>query len=431
MINKLQLRREDSVFRGLVILALLLEIVVFIEPAPVDALLMITLAAALMLGKLRFPSVSPLPAVALVVFALANIVSMYDPLDPERAVWYAAVTFYLMASWVFFVGIAGYYGKPFIATMINTYCFAGLLSAILGLGGYFHLLPFTDQLLLGGRARGLFKDCNVYGPFFVPVALFTLTRILDSRTTLREKIVPGVVLIPTLLAILLCFSRACWINFVFALAVFLIGQVSFTGLRSQLSRRDIRRRIYGGIGIVATSVLLLVLLNEVPAISDMMSQRVTSNGLQNYDRVRFATQDLALESAKRHLLGIGPGQVELVFDYATHSMYLRILSENGVAALLAVLVFIFATMARSISLIQRAEDPWYREVNLVVLACIAGHLVNSFVIDTVHWRHIWFIYALPWAPARLRSHAVYAAKRVAAFKLSHRPGFATPGFIGR
>jgi len=29
-------------------------------------------------------------------------------------------------------------------------------------------------------------------------------------------------------------------------------------------------------------------------------------------------------------------------------------------------------------------------------SCIAGYLVNSAVIDTVHWRHVWLFLALAW-----------------------------------
>ena len=424
-------QREDGVFRGLIIAALLLEIVVYIEPAPVDVVLVICLAVALVLGKLRFSALTALPVVSLSVFALANVISMYDPIDPSIAFRYMLVTFYLIGTWFFFAGVAGRYGKPFIAAMINTYCVAGLISALLGIGAYFGLLPFTDTLLLGGRARGLFKDCNVYGPFFVPVALFALTRIMDPRSTLREKIPAITVAIPSVLAMLLCFSRACWINFVLALVVFLVGQVGFAGLRAQISRREVRRRVRFGVGVLAAGVVMLTAINEIPVVSEMMAQRVTSNGLQYYDRVRFATQDLALEMAKHHPLGIGPGQVELMFNYATHSMYVRILTENGAVALLALLVFLAATTWRSIDVIRHAEDPWYRELNLVVLACIAGHLVNSFVIDTVHWRHIWFIYALPWAPVRLRSHALAVAARVNRIQLGRRPALATSGFTGR
>jgi hypothetical protein len=112
-------------------------------------------------------------------------------------------------------------------------------------------------------------------------------------------------------------------------------------------------------------------------------------------------------------------------------MYIRILSENGVVALLALLVFIGSTAVRSVSIIQRAEDPWFRQVNLVALACIAGHLVNSFVIDTVHWRHIWFIYAIPWAPVRLREYALLVTRSLPRVAPSPRTVFSTPGFTGR
>jgi hypothetical protein len=431
MVIQPERRREDRIFRAAVMLTILLEIIVFIEPAPVDLAVVLCLGVALLLGKLRFPGLDVLPVVTLVVFALANLVSMYDPIDPSVAFRYVLVTFYLAGTWFFFTGVAGRYGKPFLAVMINTYCLAALISAVLGVGAYFGVLPFKDTLLLGGRARGLFKDCNVYGPFFVPSALFALTRIMDSRSTLREKSPAIVVGLFSVLAILLSFSRACWINFVLALVIFLGGQLFFSGLRSQISRREIQQRIRAGTGLLAGGALSVVLLSQVPVVADMMDQRLTSNGLQDYDRVRFATQELALETAKARPLGIGPGQVELAFDYATHSLYVRILTENGVFGLLALLTFIGGTAWRCVTVIQRAEDPWYRELNLVVLATIAGHMVNSFVIDTVHWRHIWFIYALPWAPLRLRSYSVAFASRAAQINLNRRPALAAPGISGR
>jgi O-antigen ligase len=257
-------------------------------------------------------------------------------------------------------------------------------------------------------------------------------RLLEGpRSSRSEKIAPAVAASLSVLAILLSFSRACWINFVLALAFFLTGQVAFPGLRGLLSRQELRQRMRFGFALVATGVVSIGLLMVSPAVSNMLSARVTSNGLQNYDRVRFATQALALQMAEERPLGIGPGQVETNFDYSTHSMYLRILTENGIFGLLGLLGFIGATMARSVSVIEHAEDPWYREINLVVLACIAGHLVNSFVIDTVHWRHIWFIYALPWAPARLQKYAPRAARAAAQVRAGSPQIYAAPGLTAR
>src|SRR6202044_1878067 len=100
-----------------------------------------------------------------------------------------------------------------------------------------------------------------------------------------------------------------------------------------------------------------VLLLNVPAVHSMLKLRVNSDRLQDYDRVRFATQSLALEAARTHPFGIGPGQSEAVFDYSTHSMYLRILTENGVFALAALLAFIGLTLARCLTLMRHAADP--------------------------------------------------------------------------
>jgi hypothetical protein len=394
----LQLSAGDRLLQAVVFLAMILEIVVFIEPAPVDAVIVLCLVAAALSGKLDFSGVGAAALASISLFAVMNLVSLYDAFDPGKAIAYVAVTLYLIGSLLLFAGLVGRYGKPLMIRLIAAYSIAGLISALLGAGGYFHLLPFQDRLLLNGRARGLFKDCNVYGPFFVPMALFALPRLMDLRSAVRQRLWQGVLFAAALLAMLLSFSRACWANFGVAAAVFLTGQFLLA------PGRERTRGLAGKAGILLAGTVAVLLLLNVPAVNSMLKVRVNSNRLQDYDRVRFATQSLALEAAETHPFGIGPGQSEAVFDYSTHSMYLRILAENGVFALAALLAFIAATLARCLTSMRHAADPWIREVNLAVFACICGHLVNSFVIDTVHWRHIWFIYALPWVSAPLHRY---------------------------
>jgi O-antigen ligase len=400
---------------------MILEIVVFIEPAPVDALLMVILAGALLFGKLDFRAMGPMPAAFIGLFAFMNLASLYDIFDPAHGTAYVAVTLYLAASWMLFAGLIGRYGKPLMMTLIAAYCVAGLISSLLGVAGYFHLVPFWKQLLLNGRARGLFKDCNVYGPFFVPMAMFAFPGLMDSRSPVRTRLWNAAIFAAAVLAIVLCFSRACWLNFAVALAVFFAGQLMMQP-RSQRVRGLTRIA-----GIVVVGGIGLIILLNVPAVHSMLEVRMNSDRLQGYDRIRFATQSLALQAAETHVFGIGPGQSEAVFDYSTHSMYLRILAENGVLALAALLGFIGATMARCVTLMRRAVDPRIREISLAVFATIAGHLVNSFVIDTVHWRHIWFIYALPWvsAPLYRRLRAVPVPRRLAGkYRPAQAPAFA-------
>jgi O-antigen ligase len=407
----------DRMLQRLVWIAMILEIVVFIEPAPVDAVLMVCLVAALLAGKVNFSALTPGVSISIGLFALLNIVSMYDPFNPIRAVTYVAVTLYLVASWFLFTGLIGRYGTRLMRQLIDAYAIAGLISALLGIVGYFHLVPFADTLLLNGRARGLFKDCNVYGPFFVPMALFALVRALDSSKPTRERVWQGVLASAAVVAILLSFSRACWLNFGLALAIVLAGQTA----------RQKMTGLVGKAAILTVAGIAVALLLNVPEVHSMMTMRVNSDHLQDYDRVRFATQSLALESAKTHPFGIGPGQSEEVFDYATHSLYLRILTENGLGALVALLFFIGATLSRCWTLMRSAADPWIRDVGLIVFGCICGHFANSFVIDTVHWRNIWFIYALPWVmvPLQRRIRTLAATPRFGAgYPRANAPGLA-------
>ena len=405
-----EVTKADGLVRGLVVFALLLEIVVFIEPAPVDAVIVLLLGGALILGKLSFREIKLASVISLAVFGAANLISMFEAYDPQRAFIYLLVTFYLISSWVFFVGLMGRYGVAFAGTMMNAYCLAGLFSALFGILGYFHLVPFYDLLLLNGRARGLYKDCNVYGPYFVPMVLIGFTRLTSSTTSGRQTVVAAGLFGFATFALLLSFSRAAWINCGIALAVFLVGQVLF------LSSASERRRLLAVSGLLLTAVaFVMALIVAVPAVNDMFAQRVTPSGLKDYDRVRFQTQELALDTAFERPLGLGPGQVEGTFIISTHSMYLRVLSENGPIALLAFIAFIATTVARAFSIMRSADNRGVRELNLIVLSCILGHLVNSLVVDTVHWRHIWFLYALPWAPYTLRTTPGWRVRQPVSF----------------
>jgi O-antigen ligase len=145
------------------------------------------------------------------------------------------------------------------------------------------------------------------------------------------------------------------------------------------------------------AVVALVVMLSIPQVRQMIALRLGSDGLQTYDGDRFSTQTKALEMAIEQPFGIGPGQAEIAFDYSTHSTYLRLLSENGPLALSAFVALLALTLLRSIHGARTLKNNNWRIVMAITSASLAGYIVNSFVIDTVHWRHIWLFLALPWA----------------------------------
>ena len=62
-----------------------------------------------------------------------------------------------------------------------------LAAAVLGIVGYFGLFPGAHELMTRyGRATGLFKDPNVFGPFLVPALVYGLSRLTGA--SLRKSI---------------------------------------------------------------------------------------------------------------------------------------------------------------------------------------------------------------------------------------------------
>jgi O-antigen ligase len=365
--------------------------IVLIEPAPVDAMVLGALLLGILSGILGFSAIRPVPAVLLAIFVIANLISLYNPIDGMRATWYVLVTLYLCLSWVFFVSFIRTYGKRGMRTIIIWYTVAALVCAILGLLSYFHIIGFQNYLLLNGRPKGTFKDPNVYGPYLIPVALLALTGLVSRLRGMKGILLNAAIFFVLTAGLILSFSRACWINF----AISLFSYLAFAYLLRRANTpppfsisRVIVLMVLGGI---ALGIIL-----ELPAVKSMMEVRVTHSGLQGYDRDRFRTQRMALQSAEEHPLGIGPGQAELAFDYATHSSYMRVLSENGWIGEFAYVSFVLVCLGRGIWMGVRTTDEFWRKIFFISSACILGHMVNSGVVDTIHWRHYWFLLALPW-----------------------------------
>jgi hypothetical protein len=368
-----------------------LSSIVFFEPAPVDAMVLGALLLGVLSGILKFGGIRPAPLLLLTIFVLANLVSLYDPIDSRRATWYIFVTVYLCLSWVFFVSFLGTYGQRGLRTIIDWYTVAAIFCLTLGLAAYFHVIGHQSFLLLYGRPKGTFKDPNVYGPYMIPVALFALAGLVGRMHGRKSVILNGAIFFFLSAGLIMSFSRACWIDF----AVSLFSYITFLYLlRPARTPPPVPVWKAALLSVLGTLVLGGVL--ELPAVKVMMDKRVTSNGLQSYDRDRFRTQRLAMDAAEKRPLGIGPGQAELAFDYATHSSYMRVLSENGWIGEFAYLSFILVSLGRGLWMGCATRDPFWKKIFFISAACILGHMVNSGVVDTVHWRHYWFLLALPW-----------------------------------
>jgi len=125
---------------------------------------------------------------------------------------------------------------------------------------------------------------------------------------------------------------------------------------------------------------------------------------QAYDTSRFGTQRVGVDLALSHPLGIGPGQFEALLPVSAHSLYVRALAEQGFLGIVTMVALVLGTLAFAFRDATRGRD-LYGLSCVGLFAAWCGLLVNSLVIDTLHWRHLWLLAALIWASAMMHRGA--------------------------
>lgn len=369
-----------SLFLLSVFLIMASSSIVLIEPAPVDLGLMLLLAAGMALRRLQFSYLNlTAGAVFLYLFIVGNIISMFNIPHTGLGVRDFAITFYLILSWALFIGLIEMYGDKAVKTLILGYTVAAISAAVLGILAFFNIIPWQDILMKAERVKGLFKDPNVFGPFLIPIALYAYSII--ERPKEKKKLWWLAALLILSLGIFLSFSRAAWGNFLLSLLVYFAFRLFF----------EPSLKIVGKFILTLALVLgVFYYVISIPFVNDMFYERFS---YQNYDNDRFSNQAVAVEVGISTPLGIGPGQYQEVIGYATHNSYLKILSENGIIGFIGYIGFVFATLYRCSRLMVLTKNPFF----IVIFASAIGMVFNGLVVDTIHWRHFWFVFALPWA----------------------------------
>jgi hypothetical protein len=264
-----------------------------------------------------------------------------------------------------------------------------MIAATSAIAGYFNLVPGGHDLLtLYERARGTFKDPNVFGAFLILPALFVLQSVVSDgfAKSFRSTIALGILA----LAILLAFSRAAWGGLVITAAFMLALMVLTSSSRGQRSRIVVM-----SVAAVAIAVALLAVLLSFDSISEMFKQRASFD--QSYDEGRFGRFGRHILGAQMALdlpFGIGPLQFHNYFPEDTHNSYLNAFMSGGWLAGICYPALVFTTVIMGFRHLF-APVPWQRAY-LAIFAAFLGTVGESFIIDTDHWRHFWMMLGAMW-----------------------------------
>jgi O-Antigen ligase len=379
-----------------VALAMLIFGVVYIEPAPPDAVLMIVIAVAIVTGRFSLRRV-PLALIALLgAFIVLNLVSSIFATLPGRAAFFLLVTVYLC---VFTVWMIGFVDSEHRARVVIVPMIVGaVVTTAMALVLQFTTLPLSSQLSSEHlRLRGFFKDPNVYGPFCVFVALLILSELVEPRLIKGRRTLKLVSLVIVALGVLFASSRAAWLN----AAVALLTMVAAYSLRRGGSRK--------AVPILITLVVIAGIGSITLAASGSAGFLSSRAHIQHYDTQRFAAQEKGIQIAEHYPLGIGPGQFEHTVGIAAHEAFVRVLAEQGIFGLVVMLALMLTTLGLAARNVVQGRDT-FGIGSIPLLAAWSGILVNGAFVDTLHWRHFWLVIALIWAGARQSSSEPWARR---------------------
>jgi O-antigen ligase len=372
--------------------------VVYFEPAPTDLVFFVVVAVALVTGRFQVRRV-PAPVIGIIgVFLALNLLSAVEVVDVPRALTYFATTLYVAVLGVWVTGWLTNRRRARIA--VGGYLVAAVAAAALGLLALFLPVPGRDLIVAEDRVVALFKDPNVFGPFVIPTALILVEEILSPRLFRLRRVLKGLVLLVLALGVLFSYSRGAWANLAVGLAMVLLVLAL---------RRGGGRKVMLAFSLVLVAGALVVGTVAVSGSADFVAERAH---IQSYDSDRFGAWVAGLEPAQRYPFGVGPGQFESIASISAHSTYVRAVAEQGLPGLIAISALMTFTLGAALGNAVAGRDT-YGVGSAALLGAWCGLLVNSFVIDTLHWRHLWIVAALIWAG--------WARRRVGAGRVQVQP----------
>jgi hypothetical protein len=360
---------------------------VLIEPAPYEFMIMLSALIFIATGvRLRE---SHLPLMLMLIFYNVGFATSLVPVIelPDTAKWTAVSCFLSLTSLFFAVAVAEDTVRR-TRVYLAGYILAAVITSIIGVLAYFHLLPNSEMFIRALRAASTFKDPNVFGPFLILPGLIVVQRIMFG--SLRAVLFNGVILLVIAAGLFFSFSRGAWGHF----AASTVMMLFFLYVTTRSSSKRLRMILFtvGGIAVIAGFILLLLSLHGVDALFKERASLV-----QNYDAGhlgRFGRHLLGALMAFDHPLGVGPLQFSKYFPEDPHNSFLDAFMAGGWLGGFTFFALVLVTLAIGLRHVF-ARTPW-QATYIACYAAFVGEVGESYIIDVQHWRHYYLIMGMVW-----------------------------------
>jgi hypothetical protein len=365
--------------------------VVITEPSPYELVFFIVLGVSLLAGSFALHR-STLGLIVLwggfIPFAvIGGFQTKFTPISD--ALQFQVVTIFLFFTSYWVANYVADAPQRHMRLIVAAYILAATLSAALGTAGYLGLIPHGHDLLTKyDRAKALFNDPNVYGPFLILPACYALQRILLDHP--RRAAIAGIAFAILSIGVFASFSRAAWAHLIAScLGVYFL---CFFGVAN--AKEKVRMLVLLLLGMLMMVVALGGMLS-IPSVQRLFEVRATAQNYDEGETGRFGRQGYAFELALANPLGIGPKEFHnLRVKEEPHDSYVSVLHVYGWGGGLMFYLFIALTIWRGVSFVLRRSPN-----KLLLIPLISTFIplcVEAAIIDLDHWRHFYLIGGLIW-----------------------------------
>lgn len=362
--------------------------VVMIQPSPYEIFGIAAMFVWAVTG-LRFRREMVPITILLVVYMCGASLTLIQILHkPGTALW-TAIGWFMAMTAVFFMMLTAEDSRRRMETILNAFVATAVMASAIGIAAYFRVLPGSDSFMLYSRAKSTFADPNVFGPFLVLPGVYLMQKIYLGG--LRRSLGASLALLIILAGLFLSFSRGAWGHFV-ASAALMTVMMLWCARRAPALRERIVLMCVGGFVV---AVLLIVVLLAIPSVRDLFLQRASLD--QSYDVGKFGRFNrhwmgfaLALEKP----FGIGIFEFAPLFGEDTHNSYLNAFMSYGWLGGVTWPAIVVLTLVVGWRNCLR-PSPW-RHQFICVMATFQVVVLEAWIIDVDHWRHVWLLFGAVW-----------------------------------
>jgi len=371
-------------------LTFFLNAMVIKEPAPCDLFMMGFVVIMPLFGLVRFTLQHAILFASWMIVIATGLIAAGTHEFYMISVRHMLISGYLA---VFSVVLAGFISKNplrHFEIVWNGYMCGAIVAAVAGIVGYFDLIPGSHELFTKyWRARGTFKDPNVFGPFLVPAFLYCLHHFLSRP--LAQGLVPLCLMGLFLFGILTCFSRGAWMMFLIASSSYIF--VFF--VTSQSNRQRMRTIALCLASLLAFAILIIGALQS-NKVQELWDERASI--IQDYDvgdQGRFSGHQKAAKVIMDNPVGIGA----LYFGYfyhheLPHNLYLSMYLSTGWLGGTVFLMLMVSTLIIGLAVLLRRSD--WMHYHAITYCTFVGLFLESYIIDSDHWRLLYILMGLIW-----------------------------------